>query len=217
VEFTISGTHTGVTLVFELNTDGPSGGTTWSSTSCYYRHTEASTTAVGGANIKYSFRINTGGLPFRIRCSAIATGSVTINAKLWRVPWIQYSQRVWGTVNASCSGVVQTVPTSGYKVYWEGGSIAAASIGGPGTGGATLMYVTSNQCYEHRIANSTEVSILYSVDGGGVWSSLAPGEKETINILNDLGGWIDSGTEIYVAYESTAPLLGEVWYRAGFF
>lgn len=204
VEFTLSGTHTNAGLIFELNYDGPSGGTNWTSTPAYYRYLDSSASSVFGTNLKHSFRLNTYGLPFRIRCTSIASGSVTINAKLWRTAPYTFNQRVWGSVTASVSGQVETSPYSKAKTFFEGGNLDFVSIpNSPGT-----FYTTSNKGYMIHLANTTDVELGYSLDGGNSYHFIPSDDTDMLNLM-DIGGDFDASTNIEVYYPGpAAPTRG---------
>jgi hypothetical protein len=89
---------------------------------------------------------------------------------------------------------------------------------GPGVGSAGVAYTVVNTCYDYRVVNTTDAPIFYSPDSGTTWDMVnARSSSEWFYMASGLGGYLESNTDFYVAYEAAAPTVGGVNIILGYY
>lgn len=220
IEFTISGTHVGAAVAFQINYDNP--GTNWTSLSCYYRYFDGQSSSVSGTNMRQTFRAYPQGLPFRLILNALTSGAVSIEAKLYRFwPWTP-SSRVWGSVKVS--GSIGTYPIDVFKAHTEPHTIDFTNVA---AGAGAYVYVgtiTEGNWFSVSSTNLLNCDLLVSLDGGSTSAFVMPRFDPTTGCGGDPfakpyinnGFSVEVGNDIYVAYINAAPTQGN-WYISGDF
>jgi hypothetical protein len=213
IDFQFSGTFTSGSVVFEAATTGSS----YSSKTCTYAYTDSTTTTLSGSS--YTWRLRASNLQsnnFRIRCTGLTSGTITVTAKCYRFPLAVDSTRVWGTVNANINNTVGVYPVGGQKMRFEGATVDFASITGAGPGSASIIFTTTQTILHVRVKNTTDVALIYSLDGT-IFEGIPPNVSEFIPLASDMGGYLDPGVDIYAAYEGTAPTKGAIYWIGSYY
>lgn len=214
IEFEFSNTFTNGSVIFEAFTTG----STYTSYPCRYSYLQNTTTFVSGSSYTYRFRASSlMKNKFRLRCTGLTSGTITITAHCFRIPVLNDNIQVWGQVSVSSIGsVVPTYPTAPNKLFWETGSVDFGSISGPGAGSLGTFYVNSQNDYTADLTNTTDQPLLCSVDNGSSYFTIPPNVVFSVRLI-EMGGYLEAGHDIMVAYEATAPTKGSLTFYGGYY
>lgn len=117
-----------------------------------------------------------------------------------------------GHLEVAAGAPFSTTPVSGNKTFWESGSVAFGGI----ANSLTTFYTNSAKGYLIDLANTTDVELGYSLDGG-TSEHFIPADSTVQWNLMDIGGDLDAGTDIQVYYPAAAPTRGRFSFALAYY
>ena len=144
--------------------------------------------------------------------SLAITNGLTI--QIWKPGYLSVNASNALNVSADVTGgLISTTPISTNKSFFEAGSVAFGTI----TNTLATFYTTTNQGYMCEIANTTNVELGYSLDGGAS-EHFIPADSTAQWNLMDIGGYFGSSEVIQIYYPGpAAPTRGRASFMLAYY